>query len=106
LDAIEHGDKIVFLHQLKPGAANQSYGLQVAQLAGVPNDVIQAAKHKLATLESQRSVGSEGQELQPQQDLFAQPDNAVLIHKIGQINPDELTPKAALELLYELKKLV
>src|SRR5690606_38375086 len=45
LDAIEHGDKIVFLHQLKPGAANQSYGLQVAQLAGVPNDVIQAAKH-------------------------------------------------------------
>lgn len=106
LDAIEHGDKIVFLHQLKPGAANQSYGLQVAQLAGVPNDVIQAAKHKLATLESQRTVGSENQEQQPQQDLFAQPDNTVLLNKIEQINPDELTPKAALELLYELKKLV
>jgi len=106
LDAIEHGDKIVFLHQLKPGAANQSYGLQVAQLAGVPNDVIQAAKHKLAALETQRTVGSNLQEQPPQQDLFAQPDNSALINKIEQINPDELTPKAALELLYELKKLI
>ncbi|MCL5975765.1 MAG: DNA mismatch repair protein MutS [Gammaproteobacteria bacterium] len=106
LDAIEHGDKIVFLHQLKPGAANQSYGLQVAQLAGVPNDVIQAAKHKLANLESQRTVGSNMQEQLPQPDLFAQQDNSVLLNKIEQINPDELTPKAALELLYELKKLI
>ena len=106
LDAIEHGDKIVFLHQLKPGAANQSYGLQVAQLAGVPNDVIQAAKHKLAALETQRTVGTNLHEQTPQQDLFAQPDNSALINKIEQINPDELTPKAALELLYELKKLI
>jgi len=106
LDAIEHGDKIVFLHQLKPGAANQSYGLQVAQLAGVPNDVIQAAKHKLAALETQRTVGTNLHEQPPQHDLFAQPDNSALINKIEQINPDELTPKAALELLYELKKLI
>ena len=106
LDAIEHGDKIVFLHQLKPGAANQSYGLQVAQLAGVPNDVIQAAKHKLAALETQRTVSTNLHEQPPQQDLFAQPDNSALIHKIEQINPDELTPKAALELLYEIKKLI
>ncbi|WP_300497174.1 DNA mismatch repair protein MutS [uncultured Methylophaga sp.] len=106
LDAIEHGDKIVFLHQLKPGAANQSYGLQVAQLAGVPNDVIQAAKHKLAALETQRTVSTNLHEQPPQQDLFAQPDNSALIHKIEQINPDELTPKAALELLYELKKFI
>ena len=106
LDAIEHGDKIVFLHQLKPGAANQSYGLQVAQLAGVPNDVIQAAKHKLAALETQRTVGTNLHEPPPQQDLFAQPDNSALLNKIEQINPDELTPKAALELLYEIKKLI
>jgi DNA mismatch repair protein MutS len=106
LDAIEHGDKIVFLHQLKPGAANQSYGLQVAQLAGVPNDVIQAAKHKLAALETQRTVSTNLHEQPPQQDLFAQPDNSALINKIEQINPDELTPKAALELLYELKKII
>lgn len=106
LDAIEHGDKIVFLHQLKPGAANQSYGLQVAQLAGVPNDVIQAAKHKLAALETQRTVSTNLHEQPPQQDLFAQPDNSALINKIEQINPDELTPKAALELLYELKKFI
>lgn len=106
LDAIEHGDKIVFLHQLKPGAANQSYGLQVAQLAGVPNDVIQAAKHKLAALETHRTVSTNLHEQPPQQDLFAQPDNSALINKIEQINPDELTPKAALELLYELKKFI
>ncbi|WP_296593430.1 DNA mismatch repair protein MutS [Methylophaga sp.] len=106
LDAIEHGDKIVFLHQLKPGAANQSYGLQVAQLAGVPNDVIQAAKHKLAALETQRTFSTNLHEQPPQQDLFAQPDNSALINKIEQINPDELTPKAALELLYELKKFI
>ncbi|WP_339777985.1 DNA mismatch repair protein MutS [uncultured Methylophaga sp.] len=106
LDAIEHGDKIVFLHQLKPGAANQSYGLQVAQLAGVPNDVIQAAKHKLAALETQRTVSTNLHEQPPQQDLFAQPDNSALINKIEQINPDELTPKAALKLLYELKKFI
>lgn len=106
LDAIEHGDKIVFLHQLKPGAANQSYGLQVAQLAGVPNDVIQAAKHKLAALESQRTVSPDLREQPSQEDLFAQPDNSVFLTKVDQINPDELTPKAALEFVYELKKLV
>lgn len=106
LDAIEHGDRIVFLHQLKVGAANQSYGLQVAQLAGVPDDVIQAAKNKLAALEAQQAIPAAGQAEQLQQDLFAATDDCALQKRMAEVNLDELTPKAALDLLYELKKLV
>lgn len=104
LDAIEHGDKIVFLHQLKAGAANQSYGLQVAQLAGVPADVITAAKLKLQQLEHNRYQTAETQ-AQPQPDLFVRPDKSVLEKRLQQLNPDDLSPKQALELLYELNRL-
>ncbi len=105
LDAIEHGDKIVFLHQLKEGAASQSYGLQVAQLAGVPSDVITAAKAKLKQLE-QTHYSVEASENQPQQDLFsAQPEPSALEKRLQQISPDELSPKQALDLLYELSQL-
>ncbi|MBE9532803.1 MAG: DNA mismatch repair protein MutS, partial [Proteobacteria bacterium] len=98
LDAIEHGDKIVFLHQLKPGPANQSYGLQVAQLAGVPNDVIKAAKVKLAELESKRQNTDT-----PQTDLFEKVAEVSLLEQyLQQIDPDELTPKQAQEKLYQL----
>src|SRR5262245_41432404 len=60
LDATEHGDGIVFLHAVKDGPANRSYGLQVAQLAGVPRDVIAQARHYLEALESQRDQHSGG----------------------------------------------
>lgn len=106
LDAIEHGDKIVFLHQLKAGPANQSYGLQVAQLAGVPSDVIVAAKAKLMELESNRLRPSQ-QENSVQTDLFshivesAQPSEVE--RYLSQLNPDELSPKQALEQLYLLQ---
>ena len=103
LDAIEHGDKIVFMHQVKEGAANQSYGLQVAQLAGVPTDVIQAAKFKLQQLEQSRYQSDEVQK-QPQPDLFVTPQRSPLDEAFDSINPDELSPKQALELLYELKQ--
>jgi DNA mismatch repair protein MutS len=107
LDAVEHRDHIVFLHSVQDGPASQSYGLQVAQLAGVPGSVIQTAKRRLVQLE-QQSV-TQG----PQQDLFAPPLRAeplMALHpaleKLGEIQPDELTPKAALELLYQLKRLI
>jgi DNA mismatch repair protein MutS len=106
LDAVEHRDHIVFLHSVQEGPASQSYGLQVAQLAGVPGGVIQAAKRRLAQLE-QQSVASG-----PQGDLFAvaalpepEPELHPALEKLRAIEPDELSPKAALELLYALRKM-
>lgn len=105
LDAIEHGDKIVFLHQLKAGAANQSYGLQVAQLAGVPIDVITAAKHKLMQLEQSR-YQNEVLPVAKQADLFMQPTTSAIETRLAQIQPDELSAKQALDLVYELSQLL
>ncbi|MEX0614281.1 MAG: DNA mismatch repair protein MutS, partial [Methylophaga sp.] len=107
LDAIEHGDKIVFLHQLKTGAASQSYGLQVAQLAGVPSDVIKAARQKLQLLEQSQTATSATAIAQPQADLFQSADkHQPLLDAVNALDPDELTPKQALEQLYKLKKLL
>ncbi|MDH5730356.1 MAG: DNA mismatch repair protein MutS [Gammaproteobacteria bacterium] len=102
LSAAEHGDHIVFLHSVKPGPANQSYGLQVAGLAGVPYGVIQRAKQHLQQLETQHLQVNEPQ--QAQLDLFnaAEKPNPAL-DLLAQCNPDELSPKQALELLYQLK---
>jgi DNA mismatch repair protein MutS len=102
LDAIEHDDTIVFLHSVKKGAASRSYGLQVAALAGIPSKVLQNAKKTLAVLESGKAT-----ELAPQQmSLFeAMPEETALEKELGQINPDELTPRQALDLLYKLKQL-
>jgi len=105
LDAIEHGDQIVFLHQLKKGAASQSYGLQVAQLAGVPLDVIQAARQKLQQLEKHQSVADQIETPPPQPDLFTS-ESSLIAQKLSAVDPDELTPKQALELCYALKKLL
>ena len=108
LDAIEHKDRIVFLHKLESGPANQSYGLQVASLAGVPKSVIRAAKKHLIFLE-QQSVNRGGS----QADLFADAPSgistATVLHPaleaLNEIEPDELSPKEALESLYRLKRL-
>jgi len=103
LSAVKHKDSIVFLHAVEDGPASQSYGLEVAALAGVPGAVIQQARRYLMSLENQ-SVTREGQG-----DLFAQasePQEHPLLEKMREIKPDELTPKAALELLYELKKVL
>jgi DNA mismatch repair protein MutS len=106
LDAVEHGDKIVFLHQVKEGAANQSYGLQVAQLAGVPDDVIKAAKQKLVQLEANRYQSAEQQSSQ-QTDLFNQPDEPSLVEQyLTKLDPNNLSPKQALEELYQLTDLL
>lgn len=104
LDAAEHGSGIVFLHKVEEGAANQSYGIQVAQLAGIPQSVVAAARRKLMQLEKQ-------QQAEHQADLFvasAAPAAAPLhpvLSALETIQPDDLTPKQALEWLYQLKGL-
>lgn len=103
-DATEQNDKIIFLHAVKEGAANQSYGIQVAQLAGVPRSVIQLAKKKLAELENES--GEKINKRPVQTDLFAQAivEKSLLEKKLEAINPDQLTPREALDVLYQLKK--
>ena len=104
LDAIEHGDSIVFLHAVKPGPASQSYGLQVAALAGVPRLVIENARRKLQQLENQ-SVREPLQTPEINQfDLFASPEPHPALSLLESVQPDDLSPKQALELLYQLKK--
>ncbi|MDO6711536.1 DNA mismatch repair protein MutS [Aliiglaciecola sp. 2_MG-2023] len=106
LDAVEHNDEIRFMHAVQEGPANRSYGLQVAQLAGVPKSVIRSAKAKLAILEKQPNI--EVDELtvsnhSQQLDLLDSVDELRI--KLKQIDPDELTPKEALALLYSLKEI-
>ena len=110
LDATEHGDSLVFLHAVREGPANRSYGLAVAQLAGVPLSVIARARAYLAELESTREGGarhppSAQANGQAQLPLYAAPTPVVseLELKLAQIEPDALTPRQALALLYELK---
>ena len=110
LDAVEHKDRIVFLHSVEEGPANQSYGLQVAQLAGVPGVVIRAARRHLQALEEK------GANSDPQRDLFAPassqpaaPEPAAehpLLEKLRAIDPDTLSPREALDLVYQLRKSV
>ena len=100
-DATEHGDKIIFMHTVREGAANQSYGIQVAKLAGIPQPVINLAKTKLKQLEKQSLLPS-----QPQQfDLMAMPPHPV-ITRLNEIDIDALSPREALDMLFTLKELV
>jgi DNA mismatch repair protein MutS len=101
LDAAEHGDKIVFLHAVKEGPANQSYGLQVAKLAGVPENVIQQAKQKLHQLESQSFGTPKHSDIPHQSSLFDEKKHPI-IEKLQSIDPNQLTPRDALDILYEL----
>ncbi len=102
LDAVEHGEGIVFLHAVKEGPANQSYGLQVAALAGVPRVVIAQAKQRLRQLESQHLPHSIG----AQRDLFPPAPIHPLPEAVAALRPDEMSPKEALEALYRLKGLL
>jgi len=112
LDATEHGETIVFLHAVKDGPANRSYGLQVAQLAGVPLPVIGAARRYLEALESERdrrrASGERRDAPQEELPLFAPPSEAEarLRAAVAAIDPDGLSPKEALEELYRLKRLL
>ena len=106
LDAVEHKDRIVFLHRLEGGPADRSYGIHVAHLAGIPKDVVRAARRHLGELEKQLRPGS------GQPDLFASAaapaaqveEEDALRAALDAIKPDELSPREALEALYRLKK--
>ena len=107
LTAVEHGDSIVFLHSVDDGPASQSYGLQVAALAGIPRNVLKQARFQLSKLER-------GDNDNPQMGLFTtyeepepelEPDIPVL-DELEEIDPDGLTPRAALDLVYKLKAML
>lgn len=108
LSATEHKERIVFLHQVQPGPASQSYGLAVAQLAGVPDTVIVRAREHLSQLE-QQSWQNQAPQPQPstplQSDLFASAAHP-LLDALQELKPDELTAKQALDLLYQWKEKV
>jgi DNA mismatch repair protein MutS len=105
VSAVEYKDDIVFLHSVADGPASQSYGIQVAQLAGVPKEIVHAAKRELKILESKANT------IQP--DLFnrTEPQKQelekinLITKRLSSIKPDELTPKQALDLIYELYQL-
>jgi DNA mismatch repair protein MutS len=103
LDATEHKGQLVFLHAVKPGPANQSYGLQVAALAGVPPGVIRRAKRYLTSLETQQQVDHPQTQLPFSAPVEAEP--SPLDDAIDELNPDDLSPRDALDALYALKKL-
>ncbi len=106
LDAMEHGEKIIFLHAVKEGAASQSYGLQVASLAGVPSSVIDNAKNKLRQLEDNAYIDQQNESGTNQLDLFSTKECHPAVCLIEEVNTDELSPRQALDLLYRLKALV
>ncbi|WP_247254871.1 DNA mismatch repair protein MutS [Pseudomonas moorei] len=108
LNATEHNERIVFLHHVLPGPASQSYGLAVAQLAGVPNEVILRAREHLSRLEDtalphEAPKPAKGKPAAPQQsDMFASLPHPVL-DELAKLDLDDMTPRRALEMLYTLK---
>ena len=112
LDATEHKDTIVFMHSVQDGPASRSYGIQVAKLAGIPEPVIDLAKSELAILEAGShtlATAKETQELtlEPSQNaLLLTNINYALQERLDNLHPDELSPKQALDLIYELKRLL
>ena len=106
LDAVEHGHRIVFLHAVEDGPASQSYGIEVAALAGIPAPVVREAKRRLRALENREIGGG------PQPDLFAslpadepEPPSHPVLGALAGLDPDALSPREALEQLYALKRL-
>jgi DNA mismatch repair protein MutS len=106
LGAVEHGHRIVFLHAVEEGPASQSYGIEVAALAGIPAPVVREARRRLRALENREASGG------PQADLFsALPPEAEeapphpALERLAGIDPDALSPREALEALYALKAL-
>ena len=104
--ATESGNDIVFLHALESGPASRSYGIQVARLAGIPAGVLHHARHALHTLETQAHASRSQTDLfRPPPEIVAPPPSP-LQTKLAQLEPDALSPREALEALYQLKKLV
>ncbi|EGQ9629431.1 DNA mismatch repair protein MutS [Vibrio cholerae] len=109
LDAVEHGDSIAFMHAVQEGAASKSYGLAVAGLAGVPKPVIKNARAKLQQLEllsSQPAETRKPSRVDIANQLSLIPEPSVVEQALAGIDPDQLTPRQALDMLYQLKKLL
>lgn len=106
LDAVEHGNGIVFLHRVEEGSASQSYGLQVAQLAGIPKSVVAIARRKLAQLESLNVQAGPQSDMFLQSEIQGDPTPHPVIEELEMIDPDDVTPRQALDILYQLKKLL
>ena len=107
LDAIEHDGEVVFLYEVKPGPANQSYGLQVARLAGIPESILADAKDRLSNLEQGhlQDISKSTDQLT----IFPDPDSEPL-RRLRQylegIDPESISPRDALDRLYELRQLL
>ena len=106
VSAVESGEDIVFLHELQPGPASRSYGVQVAKLAGMPASLVRQARATLEALEARQNAEED------QFDLFAAPpappplpEPSGLVTALDAIDPDTLSPREALEALYRLKKI-
>ncbi len=106
LDAAEHGDTLVFLHAVKDGPANRSFGLQVAALAGVPKPVIATARERLFALEANppAAAAATARSDAPQQFGLFDTTPAALT-ALRALDPDQMSPRDALEALYRLKSL-
>jgi len=104
LDAVEYGDQLVFMHAVKEGPANRSFGLQVAALAGLPKRVIDEARRYLSTLESGHAP-SHATTPTPQLGLFDAPRPSATEDALRALDPDAMSPRDALDALYRLKKL-
>lgn len=102
LNATEYGDRIVFLHKVAMGAANQSYGIQVAKLAGIPSNILQAAREKLYELESQSHASHVMHTKPSQTELCFSNTESLALMQLKTINPDNLSAREALNVLYEL----
>jgi DNA mismatch repair protein MutS len=108
LTAVEHNDHIVFMHEVREGPASQSYGLQVAQLAGIPRKVIQQARNTLISLEKESNQLQQRQTQKNapvQNDMFVEAPTNPAVERLQTLNPDDLSPREALDMLYQLKVL-
>jgi DNA mismatch repair protein MutS len=103
LDAMEHNDNIIFMHAIQEGAASKSFGLQVAQLAGVPKTVIHRAKQRLSELESEQAPSILPEKSSNFEQLTLVADDHPALESLRNIDIDDITPKQALDLLFELK---
>jgi len=111
VEAVEHGDKLVFLHSVKEGPANQSYGLQVAALAGIPKSVTAQARRYLTELERERDALRTSTSPQAELPLFGAPATgspeppSAALEALRALDPDSLSPREALDLLFRLQQL-
>jgi DNA mismatch repair protein MutS len=111
VEAVEHGDKLVFLHSVREGPANQSYGLQVAALAGIPKSVTAQARRYLTELERERDALRSSASPQTELPLSiaplrpAPPTPSAALEALRAVDPNALSPREALDLVFRLRQL-